>query len=607
MSEHRPNFLLVLPRIVQHVGEGYVLPIGMLYISAALKAGGFNVVTLNLNHHAGDIENLLQRVIHQHHINIVGTGGLSPQFHLIKGLLRLVKKIDGQIVTIVGGGLISSQPEVAMTALEFADYGVIGEGEITICEFASAMESGGETRHIAGLIIKSGAEFITTKKRSEISDLNSLPWADYEGFELDKYLDLPSPSSSSLNSKRLINMQITRSCPYKCTFCFRSTGEKYRKRSLDHFFGELDKLVAKFRIEHVSIVDELFMPSPVDVREFCARIKKYGITWDADFSIKNVRRELLPIMKESGLNLMQFGLESADNRILASMNKGITIEKMESVLKMVHEHNITSFGAFIFGDVAETAETAAKTMKWWREHPQYLVHLSLIKPFPGSAIYDYACSKGIIKDRVQYLKDGCPQVNISQMSDEEFANLAKDIADASSALAKLDNVTLLELDAHGRSAMSAVCPLCVTKNTWSDVKLFSINYLSCERCAQKFHIPLPHVARTSIERNVLMLLEKYPKVAIWGMTLSAMDLFKDIPSFSDPRIFPVDIASSKQAMKMYGKQIHDPGILDRENIAVVIISVPFFIAQISDQVRENHPSVKKILDICQLIGDTQSF
>ena len=62
------------------------------------------------------------------------------------------------------------------------------------------------------------------------------------------------------------------------------------------------------------------------------------------------------------------------------------------------------FGCFIFGDKAETYESAQKTLQWWRDHRQYNVHMTLIKPYPGTEIYKWCLQKGIIKDPVVPVK-----------------------------------------------------------------------------------------------------------------------------------------------------------------------------------------------------------
>ena len=48
---NRPNILLAVPRYLSAKDFGYVMPMGILYVSAALKASGkANVFTVNLNH-----------------------------------------------------------------------------------------------------------------------------------------------------------------------------------------------------------------------------------------------------------------------------------------------------------------------------------------------------------------------------------------------------------------------------------------------------------------------------------------------------------------------------------------------------------------------------
>ncbi|MBT3703090.1 MAG: radical SAM protein [Alphaproteobacteria bacterium] len=601
------EFLLIMPRLVQTVGDGYVFPLGMAYISSSLKHAGFNVHTLNLNHTKGKVSTVIEEAIKQHNINIVGTGGLSPQYHLVKHVIEVVKKLDSDILTVVGGGLISADPNVAMEALEYADYGVIGEGEATVVEFAQCLEDVTDIFAVDGLIIKDGDTFTKTATRDDIEDIDTIPWPDYEGFQLDKYLATPPSSFGGLSATQMVPMLGSRSCPYSCTFCFHSIGHKYRRRSLDDFFGELDYLVENFNIEYISMADELFAPKYEDAKAFSERMGPYGIPWHADFAINIVKPGLLPIMKKGGLDVMFFGLESADDAILKSMRKGLTMAKTERVLKEVMDQGISSYGCFIFGDVEETAESAAKTMKWWHDHPEYLVHLTLIKPFPGSAVYRNACENGLIKDKVQYLKDGCPQINISKMTDQELALLAREISDSTEAAGQLEAVELHSLDDRmGRETISATCPTCGGDCTWEDVKLFAIDYISCDHCQQKFHIPLPPQLRENLDRNVSSLVKQYGKIAIWGMTISAMDLFKNDSIFAGPDVYPIDISESKRTMDFYGKNICAPSILEDNNVPVVIIAVPSHITQISYQILENHRGVTKILDICELVGFDES-
>jgi anaerobic magnesium-protoporphyrin IX monomethyl ester cyclase len=601
-SKSKLNYLLIMPRLVQNYGDGYIFTLGIAYVSSSMKKNGYNVVTLNLNHFSGDDFSVIKSTIEKNDIHVVATGGLSPQFHIVQSVIKSAKLVNRNIVTIVGGGIISADPETAMRALQYADFGVLGEGEITMNEWASTLEKGGDFSSVEGIIYKDGAVYRITKKRDEIKNLDSIPWPDFDGFNIDKYLEAPPANFAGLSNKRMICMVGSRACPYKCTFCFHTNGSTYRQRSWDDFFGELDSLVSRYKIEYLYMVDELFAVDKDRVKEFCSRIKKYNIHWFSSFRINMVDQELLKILKGSGLDVMFFGLESADNKILKSMRKGITIEKTEKVLKLVSESEIDLYGCFIFGDIEETSETVNNTLNWWEAHPQYNIHLTLIKPFPGSHIYQYACEKGIIKDKVKYLKDGCPQVNISKMTDAEFLKLGNYLSEAQSFTNSIESLKLEWSDSKlGRITISGLCSGCQNNDTWENIKLFANDYICCSNCGQKYDIPCPDILRENIDKNISILLQKFHKVAVWGMTLTIMDLFGKSKILNGPNIFPIDISESKTQMARNSKAIYSPSILEQEEIEIVIIAVPPSGRQITCQINENHKIVKKIIDICWLI------
>ena len=601
-SPKKLNFLLVMPRLVQNVGDGYSFPLGIAYVSAALKKAGFNVTALNLNHRDGKVTDILCHQIQTRNIDVVATGGLSFQYSTLHSVIEASKRAKPDIITIVGGGIITSDPEPAMTALAYADYGVIGEGEITAVELCKALETGDSPANIEGVIYRMpDSVWHTTSPRKEIRSLDELAWPDYEGFDLKAFFD-SSPSISGLNRKNTVFMIASRSCPYNCTFCFHTVGNKYRQRSLDSFFAELDYMVSKFDIHYICLADELFSNNIQRVKEFCERIKKYNVRWWAQFRVDCMTPELLTILKVGGCDVMSFGLESADNRILKSMRKHTTVEQIESTLKMVYDAGISMEGAFIFGDIEETWETANNTLNWWRAHAEYKINLNLITVYPGSYLYKYACEKGIIKDKVQFLKDGCPQIKVSKLTDEEFAILIRNIMEAPMTLAKvMSTVEVNSIDcAMGRISVSGTCTACRYANRWDNIKLFTTNFLGCKECGQRYNIVLPDVIRQNIDANFGRLLESHGKVAVWGINYHTADLFKHSDVLHSQAIYPVDISGTKSMMDLYGKHIHLPEIIQTEEIPVVIVAIPVYYSQIEGLIRMKYPNVKHIFDVCQL-------
>lgn len=421
------NVLLVIPRYRTYGFDGhYVMPMGTLYVSAYLKRSKVaNVITLNLNHREGEEKEILREVIEWENIDIVGIGGLSGEYQDLSRMARFVREIKPESVIMMGGGIVTADPETAMLAIPEVDYGMIGEGEHTIVELTQALTNGTDLNLVNGLIFRDeNNRYIKTAPRKEIEDLDSLPFPDYEGFDYGEYLK-HNPDMSD-EGKRYSQVSVIggRSCKFNCTFCFHPSGSRYRQRSLDSIFNEIDWLIEHYDISYIALREELFATDNARVREFCRRVEKYDFDWSIQLRIDNVNQELVDILKETRCRYIFVGVESAVDEILRSMHKGITVAQIEHALDMLHEAGLNSRSGVIMGDTKETAETASQTIDWFMaNYDHYRMFLDMIIAFPGSIIYNRACQEGIIPDKVRFLKDGCPIVNLTRMTDDEFIEM----------------------------------------------------------------------------------------------------------------------------------------------------------------------------------------
>ncbi|GAI17598.1 unnamed protein product, partial [marine sediment metagenome] len=267
------RILLVAPKQVDNVGDFYFFPLGIAYISAALKKAKFDVECLNLNHTGEPIDEVIRREIFSKDIDIVGTSCLPGDYNKVKHILATAKQVKKNIISIAGGGLITSEPELMLKALS-VDVAVLGEGEETIVELVRAIENDDDLKNIKGIMYKDrSANIVATPPRGVIENLDSLPFPDYDGFEIEKFLDYQRSSDDSFlypfDKPRYIPMGASRSCPFNCTFCYHSLGKKYRQRSLDSFFEEVRFCVKEYGINIVFLIDELFAMDERRLNEFC--------------------------------------------------------------------------------------------------------------------------------------------------------------------------------------------------------------------------------------------------------------------------------------------------------------------------------------------------
>ena len=425
------KILLVIPRSCNADGR-YIMPMGILYVSAYTKSAGINIFTLNLNHFVEPLEDIITKFIRDNHIDVVATGGLSGEYLILKPIFDVVKKQYPNIVTVLGGGIVTAEPQIAMDALKNADIGIVGEGEITWVELVRAMENNKSLSEVKGLIYRTPKGYFQTAEREEIADLNALPFPDYEGFEYSQFLK-KSPYGTGNAGELLTPASVlgSRSCPFRCTFCFHPTGKKYRVRSMDSIFEEIDYLYHHYSVNYITLQEELFSSSKQRIFEFCSRISSYKMNWSIQLRADVVDREIFQTLKRSNCLYLYLGIESADDFILRSMRKKITISQVEQSLAWADEFGLLVRSAIILGDQRESLQSALRSLQWWKKYSHYNpnfgrnIRIDMIIPFPGSELYRNAVLSGKIKNQVGFLQANCPLVNLTQMSDEEYRYLLR--------------------------------------------------------------------------------------------------------------------------------------------------------------------------------------
>lgn len=580
---------------------------GIMYISSSMKEAGIPVTILNLVLEEGNLEDLLRERIQQESIDIVALGGLVVNHRVLSVVVSLVKKINPEVVTFIGGGLVTYTPEEAMILCSDADYGVIGEGEITDVELVKAISGDCEVSQVAGIIYRKGKELIRTEERPPIADLDSLPFPDYEGF---RYLEMLRKYSAS--SVITVGITGSRSCPFSCTFCSSSGGKTYRQRSLTSIFQEIDFTMERFGANHFSFTDELFAHDAKRVDEFCVGMKSRQVTWEVSLRIgKNITLDLLKKMKHSGCERIQYGVESADDDVLKSMRKQITVEEIHRVLLATYEADILVDCNFIFGDVRETLETIENTCDWAYEHAHLIPRSSFIPIllFPGSELYDNAVKEGKITNTAEFIRNDIPLVNVSTLTDEEYSHMVNVYLPAFSAKFKrkiLDlskaEVSLSIPDQKEESYLFKIrCQHCETELDYN-VKADELNlwYSNCPHCNFNNHYPLNFQYFISFEAELTALISS-PRTGIWGAG-GIFFVFHQNNQYLQEKQVPVfDSNLEKQKSGVLNQIIYAPDKLKEMNIDTLVLTVDDHIATtLKSDIKKRFPSIKKIVWIYEI-------
>ena len=403
-----------------------MFPVGIAYIGAMLKRAGYQVD----GYVASDMNRLREKLSSQQY-DVIGTGGLSSEFKSLKRISEAVRRTKATF--IVGGGIITSEPELMSRALD-VDYAVIGEGEETILDLMERLERGEDVSRVDGIGYFADGAFRTTRPRKPIDDLDSLPWPDYDLFGYAEFLDSRKPSDiyyyDVFDHPREYPVITSRSCPFSCTFCYHPLGQKYRQRSVESVMAELRSTIPKYRVNLVSIYDELFSYNEKRVDQYCDQFQEYArsVSWDIKWScqmrVAGLNERMLERMRDSGCFMVSYGFESYSSRVLKSMKKGITQEQIHNAIHATMDKGISVQGNFIFGDRAETLETAFETLQFWRDHLEAGIFLAFVLPCPNSPMYQYCIKQGLIKDRLGFIRDrSFDIINMTDMPNRDFLKL----------------------------------------------------------------------------------------------------------------------------------------------------------------------------------------
>lgn len=578
------NVLFLMPKTVSALDEWYVFPTGIAYVSSALKQHKTcNVYTKNLNT-VEDIKSVICNMIDQYNIDIIATGGLTIQYHSIRDIITIAKSHNPHIITMVGGGYITSAPLVAMTAIPLIDIGMIGEGEYTICDLIDTLQKGTSLSNVKGIIFRNeNGIVIENERRKPIEDLDKLPYPDYDGFDFESTLKY-SPVNYGIYNKRSAVLITSRGCPYNCTFCFHPQGDKYRTRSLDSVFAELEWLIDKYQIESVLILDELFGGNQKRLIDFCNRIKKYHLKWWVETRVQYATIENLKLMKESGCAQALFGIENVNDSILKSMNKHVTFAEVEMALKNAYEIGLSAPGVLIFGDPAETKETAENTITWWMSHPEYNIVLTTVQIYPGSIIWNHAVKIGKLRSlesQVEYIKAGCPKLNISGLNDDAFSDLCKRIGSLNQKRIVHIVSPSVSNERWRRGKLYAdvigKCARCNAENFWPSVNLLAEgggaeNFI-CSECGQAHTNSMYDKYFKNAVKNLLDINNTNLKVALWGQGRRLAMLYESYNDLKDTNFFYVDNSPLKWGKNFFHLQIHNPDLLTDYQPDIIIVAV----------------------------------
>ena len=375
---------------------GKYFPLGIGYLAAYIRQSGYPVKIFQPS--SDELYNQeLKDVISFFDPSCVGISVMTPSYPRAVEICDMIKAIDANIVTVLGGHHISAVGKEVMDQSPNTDFAVMGEGELTLHELLQAYESANpDFSSVNGLVWRdSGGGIRVNESRELIEDIDSLPFpardlVDMNRYRLHSYIDFGTKSATMVTS---------RGCPYKCAFCssWLTMGAKYRFRSVDNIMAEIRELVA-CGIDHIVFEDDTMALKRSRIEAICDAMiaMPNRPTWYCLTRVDTMDYELAGKFKAAGCKMVNFGIESGSPEVLKLIGKKISLDRAVEAVAACRKAGLRTQCSFIVGFPIDTDNTMAMTYDMAKKIDPTIAIFFPLTPYPGTRMFDEFLDKSLI-------------------------------------------------------------------------------------------------------------------------------------------------------------------------------------------------------------------
>jgi radical SAM superfamily enzyme YgiQ (UPF0313 family) len=228
----------------------------------------------------------------------------------------------------------------------------------------------------------------------------------------------------------VIPIRASNTCFYqKCAFCTHHTGGVYMEFPVGNIVGSIKASTQGMKRKNIFLVDDI-IPRKRLLR-LAEALKPLNVRWMCQLKpTADLDESTLKTLSDSGLKIIIWGVESADDRVLEKMRKGTNIDDITKVIRASHKAGIRNVVYIMFGFPTETEQEAEETIDWLQENKRYidLISTSIFGLQKNTPIYEHPEEFSItgIKETGRTILDHTIEYDVSEgMSHAEAKDFRK--------------------------------------------------------------------------------------------------------------------------------------------------------------------------------------
>lgn len=345
----RYRILLINPPSPYLANDAAYPPGGLMYLAAVVERAGHEVSIVDFSGNPN-----WQSVVPTLEADLFGITCVTPNFRVVQTLASLLPQ---GVPIVVGGPHPTFLPQDTLDHIR-CDGVVQGEGESAVIEVIEDLTRGCLKKVYRGGLVPVGA----------------IPKPARHLLTLDKYRpggEVTTPIYTS------------RGCHFRCSFCSKITGTRFRALPLQQVVSEIEEVVT-YGYRHILFGDDNTGLQPRRLRELLQAVTPFHITFRLNQDARRIGREMLSLAKKAGCTEISFGIESGSQVMLDRMNKQTSVEENKKAIWESRSMGIKTKAYFIVNFPGETEETVGETLRFAEATRPDQWLLSSFAPLPGS-------------------------------------------------------------------------------------------------------------------------------------------------------------------------------------------------------------------------------
>jgi lipid biosynthesis B12-binding/radical SAM protein len=363
----------------------YVYPLGIGMVAAALKNAGHQVRQfdflkndMSIDAIENEIRYFSPGIIGISMRNIDNVNQLNEQRYI-----DAVREITGKIrhmtaaPIVLGGSAFSIMPEAVLREVG-ADYGIVGEGESLMVQFAGNAAE--------GIYPEKGCiRSINHMKGPEI------PSACYDTDIMQFYL----------KSGNIASIQTKRGCTHKCVYCSYPLleGSVIRPRNPVSVADDIETLINDHKAGYIFFTDSVFNDNDGNYLGVIEEMKKrkLHIPWTAFIKPEGLNDKDVALMKETGLKAVEIGADASTDITLKRLGKSFRFRDIVECNDLFARHGIATAHFYMFGGPGETKETVIEGLENIKSMKKTVSFIFMgIRILPDTILHRIAVTEGLL-------------------------------------------------------------------------------------------------------------------------------------------------------------------------------------------------------------------